>query len=212
MPPADLGASWAALRPAAARLGRRYYPVGIGAAFLAMVVSFFPSVVPGAPGGLVAPSSRTAGAGATGGAPASGPATVGVPSGATVGAPGVPAAGAAGTPVPGVLAAPALPTGAGGQAPALRSGQPPPPAACPLPLPTSTATPLDPALFDPVLLEIVSICETLAGQGGGLPSPLDLVGVPGPPALPGAAPAAGAGTVPSAGPVAPVPAGLRAKG
>lgn len=157
-------------------LSRRYYPLAIGAAFLAMVVGFFPSTSPLELGGLfsapplspapsapAAPVSPTATATAGGSAPAS----------------FAPPSVSGSYPEP--LAAttvPSFPASAPVGASPAPSQLPPSPASCPIPIPT-TGTPLD-----DLLLEVESICQTLIGSQGTLPSVPALLGVPGVPATP----------------------------
>jgi len=175
-------------------LGRRYYPLGIGAAFLSMVVGLFPSTIPLGLGGVFSagPAPAQAAAPSAPAAPrGTGPSSPWAPTTGPFPEPTVSAQAGGWPVVPSAGVEPAGPAPAS-PAPTGPSGPVPPSASCPIPVPT-TGSPLD-----AVILQAISMCETLAGGPGSLPSPPGAIGVPGSPGSSSAPP--GAGTAPFPGP------------
>ncbi|HUC36315.1 MAG TPA: hypothetical protein VMR97_04255 [Acidimicrobiales bacterium] len=186
----DVADSRAELRRRMRVLARRYYPLGIGAAFLAMVVGFFPSASP-IPTGLIFSASPPAKAHAYSSAPSAQGATSTAGSSDAGGAYGSDLNSGSGYDTGGGYAEGSLGTssadyandsgtGSGGSTtsppgpPPGVSGSIPPGASCPVPVPNPGA----PA--NSFVDEVTSLCETLlAGQGSLAPSPTSLVGATG---------------------------------
>ncbi|MHB8329996.1 MAG: hypothetical protein ACYDD6_10315, partial [Acidimicrobiales bacterium] len=150
---------------------RRYFPIGIGAACLAMFVGFFPSTAPAGTSGVLAPPAP--------GISPSFAAARGTPPGLTgaVAAPAGMSPYAATSPdsglfslssAPSYFAPPYSPPSVDQSTPPAGSGPPAPsaPAAASCPVaPPSTGTPLD-----ALLSELSSLCLALVTQAAGVPS------------------------------------------